>query len=156
MFEWPAELVHVVLHRVVGQGRFSAWEEIKGFEKDTPTPPILHYALRYHGPTLHELIDVHLHQLTDQRHGSRFSVTETPRDVIWEQLEAAQHLHSRQSSGTHKISSCSWMMLACGLSLFMAWTSRRLYACSRLNDRKHNPIYWIEKVKKKDVKGVWL
>lgn len=26
------------------------------------------------------------------------------------------------------------MMFACGLSLFMAWTSRRLLACSRLED----------------------
>lgn len=56
----------------------------------------------------------------------------------YNKLYAAQQLHNKQHFNTHKISSCNWMIFVCGLSLFMACTSRRLLACSRLHDTFHS------------------
>lgn len=69
------------------------------------------------------------------------SISSQIRDTVPVSLSLKHHhmkVTTRQTGtfgkqcSTHRMSSWSWMIFACGLSLFMAWTSRRLLACSRL------------------------
>lgn len=71
------------------------------------------------------------------------SISSQIRDTVPDSLSLKHHHTSwnwtqdrnfGKQSSTHRMSSWSWMMFACGLSLFMAWTSRRLLACSRLEE----------------------
>lgn len=152
MFQWLAQLVHVMFYCLLRQRSFSSCNEYRTnnttgsvddvtsvSDKTTIMWPSIYPVLTQRGssPSAHR--------------SEKLSQFLCHWNIKWEWRRAWHHSRSRHWSeiwniwcyNTHKMSSCSWMMLAWGLSLFIACTSRRLLACSRLEDERKSHILWI-------------